>query len=255
MRWPAPNLMSDAMNDAGRADRDVARRSERLAAAVREFETLSSAVSHDFQMPLAMIEWSARALSENLHAPSVETGMRVQAIRANVATMQAMIANLRELCVLAGQTLELESIDMEALVRAAWAGIEDREGVALSLGKLPSVRGHRGMLSLVWTNLLRGALRRSAGQERARIEVTGGASGEFAVYSVSDNGRVLDLEYAGKLFYVFEQVQKQAEHPGTGVELAIVQRIVTRHRGNVWVEARRNKGATFQFSLPIGEAL
>ena len=71
------------------------------------------------------------------------------------------------------------------------------------------------------------------------------------VYSVSDNGTDLELDYAGKLLYVLEQIQKQSQPPGTGVGLAIVQRIVTRHRGNVWVEAHQGKGALFQFSLPI----
>jgi light-regulated signal transduction histidine kinase (bacteriophytochrome) len=242
--------MNDS-EDTDRANRDLARRSERLAAAMREFETLSSAVSHDFQVPLRAIEKRARAIGEGRLDPEAAQGVR--SIRDNVAAMQAMIGNLRELCLQASQPLELESIDMEALARAAWAGMENRERAVFRLGKLPAVRGHRGMLALVWTNLLRSALRRGAGHETARVEVTGGASGEFAVYSVSDNGAGLDLDYAGKLSHVFEQLQKQMEHPGTGVELAIVQRIVSRHRGNIWVEARRHKGATFQFSLPIGE--
>jgi light-regulated signal transduction histidine kinase (bacteriophytochrome) len=239
-------------DDVGRANHDLIRRTERLAAAMREFETLSLAVAHDFQAPLDAIDGTARAMGEGGHALHPSTAQGVLAIRENVAAMQAMIGNLLELCHVAGKPMELEPTDMEALTRAAWAGIENSERVEFNLGKLPVVQGHRGMLELVWANLLSGAARRSRRHPRPSVEVTGGESGEFAVYSVSDNGTGLDLDYTGKLFYAFEQLQKQSDDPGTGVGLAIVQRIVTRHRGHVWVEARRQKGAIFQFSLPIG---
>jgi light-regulated signal transduction histidine kinase (bacteriophytochrome) len=239
-------------HDVRRVNNDLIRRTERLAAAMREFETLSLAVSHEFQAPLRVIDGMARAIGEGAQMLDVATAEGLFAIRENVATMQAMIGRLLDLCAMAGQPMELESIDMEALAGAAWSGIENRDSVEFSLGRLPVVHGHRGMLELVWANLLSGAAKRSARHERPSVQVSGGGSGEFAVYSVSDNGTDLDLDYAGKLFYAFEQIQKQSLDPGTGVGLSIVQRIVTRHRGNVWVEARRQKGAIFQFSLPTG---
>jgi light-regulated signal transduction histidine kinase (bacteriophytochrome) len=236
-------------DDVEHVNRDLARRNERLAAAMRELETLAFPVSHDFKVPLNAIERAARAILER--TVDAETAQGLLVIRDNIAVMQAMIRNLREHCGLASQPLELESIDMEALAREAWAGIENRERVAFSLGKLPAVRGHRDMLKLVWTNLLSNAVGRSALQEWPRVEVTGEGGAEFAVYSVSDNGPGLDLDYVGKLLCVLERIQELAVPPGTGVGLAIVQRIVTRHRGNVWVEAHRQKGALFQFALPI----
>jgi light-regulated signal transduction histidine kinase (bacteriophytochrome) len=242
-----------APDGAERVTQDMARRNERLVAAMREFETLSLALSHDFRLPLGAIERIARAIGEGRHTQDSVTAQGLRAIHDSVAAMQAMIANLLELCRLAGQPMELEWIDMEALAREAWAGIENTQRVEVSVGKLPATRGHRGMLKLVWTHLLSNAVRHSAPQEQPRVEITGGASGEFVVYAVRDNGKELNLGYAGKLFYVFEEVQKQSEHPGTGVGLAIVQRIVTRHRGNLWVEARPDKGAFFQFSLPLGD--
>jgi light-regulated signal transduction histidine kinase (bacteriophytochrome) len=243
--------MSAPDDDASGVNRDLARRSERLAAAMREVETLTLAVIHDFQMPLDAIERRAVAICKG--EPDVATAQAMLAIRDSVVVMNAMIGDLRELYQLGAAPLDLGPVDMEALAKAAWAGLASHDRVDFRLGTLPVVRGHRGMLELVWTNLLRGALRRSIEAPDPYVEVTGGESGEFIVYSVRDNGIELVLEYAGKLFYVFEQIQEQTEHPGMGVELAIVQRIVTRHRGNIWVEAHRHKGALFQFSLPVGD--
>ncbi len=231
----------------------INRRSQRLAAAMREFEFFSLALSHDFRTPLSAIERTSRAMSEVRHAldPEMEQGLR--AIRSSAASMQAMIANLLELCDLAAQPLDLEPIDMESLAREAWSEVEGNRGVEFRLAKLPPARGHRGMLKLVWKNLLTNAVRHSALRDRPSVQVTGGGSGEYSIYAVRDNGAILDLAYSGKVFYVFEQIQKQSPHSGTGVGLAIVLRIVTRHRGNVWVEARRNEGAFFQFSILTGE--
>ena len=181
----------------------------------------------------------------------MEQGLR--SIRSTASAMQAMIANLVELCDLSGQLLHVEPVDMEELAREAWSEVESNRRVEFSVAKLPPARGHRGMLKLVWKNLLTNAVRNTTLRDRPSVQVTGGGSGEHAIYAVRDNGTALDLGYSGKLSYVFEQVQKQSPHPGTGVGLAIVQRIVTRHRGNVWVEARRNEGAFFQFSILTGE--
>jgi len=237
--------------DDRRDTRDLTRRSERLAAAMREFETLSLAVMHDFRMPLDAIEKRLLALAAG--SLDAAASQNVLAIRDSIAVMDAMIGNLRDLYLLARGPLELETVDMGAMAVAAWEEIDHPKGVDFHIGTLPEVRGHREMLNLVWINLLRGAVRRSLSNEYPRVEVTGGGSGEYAVYSVHDNGTSLALEYAGKLFYVFEQIQLQTDEPGTGVELAIVQRIVTRHRGNIWVDAHRHKGAVFQFSLPVGD--
>ena len=236
------------------ADLDrIQRRSERVATAMREFETLSLAVSHDFQIPLEAIERIARALAENDRAPDVVTGQGLREIREAAALMQAMITNLHTLVELSAQPLELAWVDMEELAREAWSEIVETKGIDFRLDRLPPARGHHGMLKLVWTNLLTNAARHSAHQEHPLVQVTGGGSGEYAIYSVRDNGAFLELDYEGKLFFVFDEIQKQWQYPGAGVGLAIVQRIVTRHRGNVWVEAHRNAGAFFQFSILTGE--
>jgi light-regulated signal transduction histidine kinase (bacteriophytochrome) len=245
--------MSDSRDDVDRARRDLARHNERLAAAMRELEAFFPGVADDFELPLGAIESSAIAIGAGRQQPDYATFQAMQAIRDSVAVMQEMIGSLRALGKWAGQPMELESIDMATLARVAWAEIGNNAG-AFNLGELPVARGHRGMLALVWKNLLFGAARRSAANARPRVEVSGSRDGENAVYSVSDNGTGLDLSGAGNLLDAFERIQKQSEHPGIAVGLAIVQRIVTRHRGNVWVDARRETGALLQFSLPIAAA-
>jgi light-regulated signal transduction histidine kinase (bacteriophytochrome) len=231
----------------------IQRRNERLTAAMREFETLSLAVSHDFQAPLAAIDGTARAMGEFLKLDQ-DARQGVDLIRENVASMRHMIAGLLELVELAAQPLDMEWVDMDALVTQAWHEIADTERIELRREPLARVRGHRHMLKLVWKYLLANAARRSLPRDRPWVHVTGGSSEQYSVYGVRDNGEIAELGYSGKLFYVFEQIQNQSQYSGTGVGLAIVQRVVTRHRGNVWVEARRNEGAFFQFSILTGDA-
>jgi light-regulated signal transduction histidine kinase (bacteriophytochrome) len=142
-------------------------------------------------------------------------------------------------------------VDMEALVREAWAGVDGASTVELSLGRLPAARGDRAMLSRAWSILLANAVRFCAGRDRPRIEVTGAEGADYAVYGVRDNGLGFDPGFMGKLIYFFERIQE--EYPGTGVGLATVHRIVTNHGGSAWIEARRNRGALFKFSLPLLE--
>jgi signal transduction histidine kinase len=140
-------------------------------------------------------------------------------------------------------------VDMEALVREAWAGIEGSSAVELRLGRIPAARGDREMLARVWTILLVNAVRFCAGREGPRVEVSGGAGADYVVYGVRDNGARFQPGFMGKLFYFFERIQE--EYPGTGVGLATVHRLAARHGGNTWVEARSDRGVFFQFSLPL----
>ncbi|HSS27035.1 MAG TPA: histidine kinase dimerization/phospho-acceptor domain-containing protein, partial [Usitatibacter sp.] len=195
--------------DLERENRELARRSERLETAMREFEVLAQAVHHDFRLPMAAIEAAARAVGEREPVLDRDAARAARAIRDHLASMRAMTSNLLELSRLSGQPLELEVVDMEVLVREAWVCVRRAERVQFSVGRLPQVRCHRGMLKLVWTILLTQAAAHSARCERPRIEVTGGRSDEFAVYGVRDNGQELDLGIAGKLVNVFDRIQNQ----------------------------------------------
>jgi len=236
-------------DDPDRLNRDLARRTERLTTAMREFETLSLAVSHDFRMPLAAIETTVRTITSGRRDLDAETRRGMQMIGGAVAHLEALIENLAGLCRVASRPMDLQRVDMEDLAREAWTATPRAQGIAFSLGRLPATRGDREMLKLAWMNLFTNALARCADHPHPLVEVTGGGSADFSVYSVRDNGAELVLHFTGKLSYAFEQIQKQSQHPGTGVALAIVQRIVTRHRGNVWVDSAPGKGTIFQFSI------
>jgi light-regulated signal transduction histidine kinase (bacteriophytochrome) len=151
----------------------------------------------------------------------------------------------------AKRELKLVPLDMDTLVREAWAGIDGASAVDLSLASLPAARGDRTMVRRVWTRLLTNAVRYCAEGDKPRIEVTGREGADHAFYGVRDNGADFELGFSGKLSYFLERIEEN--YPGTGAGLAVVQRIVTRHGGNAWVEARHGQGSFFQFSLPLRE--
>jgi light-regulated signal transduction histidine kinase (bacteriophytochrome) len=124
----------------------------------------------------------------------------------------------------------------------------------LRLNPLPPAMGDRALLAQVWINLLSNAIKFSAKREQPLIEVGAKTDDHEHVYSVSDNGAGFDPRYASKLFGVFQRLHDQSEFQGTGVGLALVQRIITRHGGRVWAESTPGAGATFHFTLPRSEA-
>jgi two-component system, chemotaxis family, sensor kinase Cph1 len=147
----------------------------------------------------------------------------------------------------------LAKIDMGSLVqdslRDLASAIADR-GIEVQVGKLPLVRGDRQMLQRVWSNLLENAIKFSGAKPNAVIEVGARASDAETEFFVKDSGVGFDMRFAGKLFGVFQRLHGVEEFPGTGIGLAIVHRIVTRHGGRVSAEGKVGTGATFRFTLP-----
>lgn len=145
---------------------------------------------------------------------------------------------------------------MRSMVESAFEELikeEDRERIDLRIGKLPPVKGDSSLIRQVWVNLLSNAIKFSSKKERAVIEVGSKQTPEENIYFVRDNGAGFDMEYANKLFGVFQRLHGESEFEGTGVGLAIVQRIIRRHGGQVWAEGEVDRGATFYFALPRKE--
>ena len=128
-----------------------------------------------------------------------------------------------------------------------------REGLELTVGALPNTRGDRAMMRQVWMNLLSNAVKFTRQREHPQIEAGSTTQDGEVIYYVKDNGAGFDMQYASKLFGVFQRLHTTDEFEGTGIGLSIVRRVITRHGGRTWAEGEVGKGATIFFSLPLGE--
>jgi light-regulated signal transduction histidine kinase (bacteriophytochrome) len=143
------------------------------------------------------------------------------------------------------------AVDMKALAQATFSGLlAEDERVSLTVGDLPSADVDPALTRQVWTNLISNALKFTRPKAERVVEIAGRAEPGRVVYSVKDNGVGFDMAYSNKLFGVFQRLHSSHEFEGTGVGLALVQRIVHRHGGEVWAEGKVGEGATFSFSLP-----
>jgi len=236
----------------------LARHARRLEVSNRELDSFSYSVSHDLRIPLRAVSGYAQIMEEDYGAALDDEGRRLLAlVRGNANMMGALIDDLLTFSRLGNKALKKTEVDMEQLVRAAvqQCGSAEAAGTAaqcdIRIGRLPNAPGDAALLRQVWTNLIANAIKYSAARSPARIEVSGELQGDEAVYRVRDNGVGFDMRYAGKLFGVFQRLHGVDEYPGTGVGLAIVQRVVTRHGGQVWADAKPEQGATFSFTLPL----
>jgi light-regulated signal transduction histidine kinase (bacteriophytochrome) len=146
-----------------------------------------------------------------------------------------------------------ESLDMNKALREALTLLKESYAgrtIEWVIGELPSVKGDYALLRQVWANLLGNAVKYTRQRAVARIEISARAGDGEIIFAVADNGVGFDMNYAGKLFGVFQRLHSQEEFEGTGIGLATVRRIITRHGGRVWAEAEPDRGATFYFTLP-----
>jgi len=231
----------------------VQERTRELAAANGELEAFSYSVAHDLRAPLRAMDGFSRILAEQW-APSLEPDAQrlIGRVRANATQMGALVDDLLAFSRLGRQALKVRPLVPDALVHEALAALHaEQEGrrVELTIGSLPECQGDAALLKQVFINLLGNALKFTRKREVAQIEVGCREAEGECVYFVRDNGVGFDMQYAGKLFGVFQRQHRMEEFEGTGVGLAIVQRIVHRHGGRVWAEATLDAGATIFFTL------
>ncbi|MGQ0655778.1 MAG: sensor histidine kinase, partial [Betaproteobacteria bacterium] len=233
----------------------VRRRTAELEAANRELEAFSYSVSHDLRAPLRHIDGFGNLLAEDQGSRLSESGARFLAVmRESAGQMGRLIDDLLAFSRMGRAELHYQRFDMAALaaeVVAALAGEIGGRKVQWDIAPLPEVRGDRAMLRQVWANLLGNAVKYTRRREIARISVGYERRGGEHRFSVADNGAGFNEKYAQKLFGVFQRLHGAEEFEGTGVGLASVQRIVTRHRGTVRASGKVGEGAIFSFTLPI----
>lgn len=231
----------------------VAERTAQLESAVRELEAFSYSVSHDLRAPLRALDGFSQALVEDHGAALPEEGRRyLGIIRDTAQRMGRLIDDLLDFSRLNRAALKRRTVDSAALVRHAYEGLaHQRNGrhVELRLGELPECEADPALLHQVWINLLSNALKYSRDREQALIEVGCEMRDGVPEYFVRDNGVGFDMRYAHKLFGVFERLHRADQFEGTGVGLAIVQRIVQRHGGRVRAQGEPERGASFHFTL------
>lgn len=223
----------------------------------KELEGFSYSVSHDLRAPLRAINGFALMLEEDYTAGLDAEGRRFLAvIRENTNRMGALVDDLLAFSRLGRQAVAKAEVNVDALVRdVVEEALRFHQGTAprIRIETLPSANADQGLLRQVWINLISNALKYGSRSVEPAITVTGQRSAEETIYAVKDNGVGFDMDYAEKLFGVFQRLHRPDEFEGTGVGLAIVQRIVSRHGGRIWAESKVNQGATFSFALPSGE--
>ncbi len=236
-------------------NRDLESQAVELRRANNDLEGFSYSVSHDLRAPLRAIHGFASLLAQQQPADqNAESRHFLARINENILRMSTLIDDLLAFSKCGRQPLEMSGLDMELLARtAATEAVSAHEAGAspeIIIDALPPAWGDPHLMLQVWRNLLDNAVKYSSKVASPRIHVSGREDGERVLFEVHDNGIGFDSRYSESLFGVFQRLHRISDYPGSGVGLAIVHRIVTRHDGQVWATSESNQGATFGFSLP-----
>ena len=232
---------------------EVAETSRLLEQANAELESFSYSVSHDLRAPLRAINGFSQALLEDHGSALPPDGQTLLArVRENTKRMSQLIDDLLVFSRLGRKPLDMGPVDLAALVDAVIQ--EQRQAdperqMEVVVHSLPGTLGDAGLLRQAVTNLVENAFKFTRRQPKARVEIGARVEGAETVYYVRDNGAGFDMKYASKLFGVFQRLHGESDFEGTGVGLALVQRIVHRHGGRLWAQAAVDQGATFYFTL------
>jgi PAS domain S-box-containing protein len=232
------------------------KRTRQLEDANAELESFSYSVSHDLRAPLRAIDGYSRMILRQQGDKFDENTKRLfTVIRDNVTLMGKLIDDLLALSRLGREALSLSQLNIEDLTRDAWEtlkAVNPNRSIDLKIGHVPAGRGDRTLIKQVLVNILSNAIKFTSVREVPLIEMGGYSEATENVYYIRDNGVGFDMQYHDKLFGVFQRLHSVEDFEGTGIGLAIVQRIVMRHGGRVWAEGKVDGGACFYFTLPRG---
>ena len=230
----------------------VVYRTGQLKKTNEELEAFSYSISHDLRAPLRGIIGFATILEEDyINKLDEEAKRLITIIKKNTVKMGRLIDDLLSFSRLNRQQIIKTTINLNAMVENLVTGFKTSDDrIHWKIARLPSIKGDTATIEQVWVNLLSNAIKYSRKKEIPLIEIGWKQTPTEEVFFVKDNGVGFDLKYQAKLFKVFQRLHSAAEFEGTGVGLAIVERIVTKHGGRVWAEAILDEGACFYFSIP-----
>lgn len=235
-------------------ERMVAERTTELEVANKELESFSYSVSHDLRAPVRAIHSYMNIFMEDYGHQFDDEGKRLlNVVLKNGKKMGFLIDDLLSFSQLGRKELIKTSFSMNELVTGVWNDLykqDETRHVEFILNPLPDIQAERATLQQVWVNLISNALKYTKNNKQTVIEISGERKGEEVIYSVKDNGSGFDMTFYDKLFGVFQRLHSQEEFEGTGVGLAIVERIISKHGGKIWAEGKVDEGAVFYFSLP-----
>lgn len=233
---------------------DLRAKNEELDVMNKELESFSYSVSHDLKAPLRSILGYSQILKEDFGEKIGDEGNQVLSVIAeNASRMNKLIDSLLNLSRLGRKGMAETEVNMNLLVANVIEELKTEPSankVSWKIGELKTTRGDFELLKQVYFNLISNAIKYSSKKEQPQIEIGGIPNEKGNTYYVKDNGAGFNMEYKNKLFGVFQRLHTANEFEGIGIGLAIVQRIVNRHGGQVWAEGEENKGATFYFMLP-----
>lgn len=241
-----------------RLERKVIERTAQLESINKELESFSYSVSHDLRAPIRAISGYAKILEEDYSEKFDSDGTIVlQSIMRNSKKMGELIDDLLAFSKLGRKQVMVSEINMTALVELVREDLvfENGENVPeFDVKILLPAKGDQALIKQVWINLISNAIKYSKHKSKTKIEIGSYEKDDLVVYYVKDNGAGFDMQYYDKLFGVFQRLHSQQEFEGTGIGLAIVEKIVQRHNGTVWAESVLNEGSCFYFSLPSSNA-
>ena len=240
------------------AARDVTtqkRASQQLEITNKELEAFSYSVSHDLRAPLRAIDSFSKILGDDYSDHLDDEGRRViSVIRKSAKHMGVLIDDLLTLSRIGRSEVNKKDVDMKDMVNDVFRELKtefpSRE-IEFTVDDIPNAPVDPSLFRHVWTNLLSNAVKFTKEKVPSKIQIGSDQQDDLLVYYVKDNGAGFNMEYANKLFQVFTRLHSVQEYEGTGIGLVIVQRIVARHGGRVWAEAKVGEGATFFVGLPV----
>jgi PAS domain S-box-containing protein len=232
----------------------VIERTAQLEAANTELQAFAYSVSHDLRAPLRAIDGFSKFVLEDYGSTLDPEGKRLLGlIRSNSQKMDQLIVDILALSRVTRSEHKVSKVDMTKMAVSMFnesVSDEVKNNIRFTVDSIPDAIGDPTYLKLVWTNLISNAIKFSSKKSKPEIKVGGYTEKGFNIYYLKDNGVGFNPDYSHKLFGVFQRLHRADEFEGTGVGLAIVQRIILRHGGKVWAESKEGHGASFWFSLP-----